>query len=107
MRIEIENLVVHGVAAADGERLARGIERELEALLGAGRVAVASSVSLPGGVFDIARGLGVDETARRVAEAICASCASAAGPSPAVDPAARESHTRAHPPAAGGDGNGE
>ena len=94
MRLEIDNLVVHDVAAEDGERLASAIERELAALAKAGRADGLRSRDLPGGVFEIPAGLGVDDVARQVAQAIWACCRDAGGPSQAAD----SNHARAGAP---------
>ena len=92
LNLEIEDLVVHGVSSSDGDRLVKVIERELERLARSGRAPVGGRLEVPGGVFEMPAGLGVDDIGRRVAESIWTSCQGAgrapgeSGPQPVVDP---------------------
>ena len=100
LNLEIEELVVHGVSSTERERLVAVIERRLEALVLAGRGAVGGSLDVPGGVFEMPAGLGVDEIGRRVAESIWKTCRGTGRP--------RETGTGpvADPPPAGWPGRG-
>ncbi len=95
LNLEIEDLVVRGVSGSDGGRLVAVIERELQALVRAGRGSFGGDLQVPGGVFEVPAGLGVEEMGRRVAQSIWTTCQGAGsvptetGPHPVVD----------HPPA--------
>lgn len=76
LSLEIDELVVEGVAESDSEELFEVIERELTALFGSNAV-TGGSLEIPGGVFEIPPDLDPDEIGQRVAEAIWNSCQAA------------------------------
>lgn len=82
LRLEIGDLVVHGVSGNDSERLVAVIERELRSMIAAGgKVGGLAGGELADVVVEIPAGLETGEVGKRVARSIWDTCRGTGAPS--------------------------
>ena len=85
VELQIDDLVVHGVAASDSDRLLKIIERELKLLFEVSAPRLSGRIDLEGGTFEISAGRNVEDIGKGVARTIWESSQVSSPPATAVE----------------------